>query len=575
MSEKELDRFLSGNDKVAVIKGDWGVGKTFFWENYVNNKKNREELYELAYSYTSLFGKCSLIDLKRAIFQNATPLADGNLIAEKMDEKLEGATGVARFLPWLRKFKSKLPWVKYITKHIEKVPLLSGYSGALEFIEYSVIDRYLICLDDIERKGSDLAIKDVMGLIDELATRKNCTVIVIFNEGLLEENDERNFRLYREKVIDFEFTYSPTIEENLQLLTNQNDRTYEPTYLACKALNLNNIRVIKKINDVIERFGEIIPWDDERIYKPFVVHLVVLCWGYYENSTKLNFELVCEHIKGDSWISLMMGDDDENEEERISEAEFSKIASPLQLMPFELDDFVIGYLETGILNDSDVCLKIEKLQEEARKETISSQINEVWELYAGSFENNESEFLGRLRGLVESEINYVSCSHFSSAVSVLEEFGQEVDDLIDRYVAIHQDWLKKTDLGFIGPCGHNPNNKLKEKARKIQEEAQVQDIDSLALRIAEERGWNENDITYLASLDKEDFKRWMKSSPAEIVTKIRGGLLVFSGISGGVHSSKYDIISYNVKEALSEIGRESKMNRMRVEKIYGVQVDDE
>ncbi|WP_404873028.1 P-loop NTPase fold protein, partial [Klebsiella pneumoniae] len=28
---KVLDDFLQSEDRVAVIKGEWGVGKTYFW----------------------------------------------------------------------------------------------------------------------------------------------------------------------------------------------------------------------------------------------------------------------------------------------------------------------------------------------------------------------------------------------------------------------------------------------------------------------------------------------------------------------------------------------------------------
>lgn len=50
---KALDAFLKSDNKVLVIKGDWGVGKTFFWNKYYENNINN--LSQLAYSYVSLF----------------------------------------------------------------------------------------------------------------------------------------------------------------------------------------------------------------------------------------------------------------------------------------------------------------------------------------------------------------------------------------------------------------------------------------------------------------------------------------------------------------------------------------
>ncbi|HCD9027025.1 TPA: hypothetical protein NEF91_004452, partial [Klebsiella oxytoca] len=38
---KILDEFLASDDRVAVIKGEWGVGKTHFWNRYYEGKRNK------------------------------------------------------------------------------------------------------------------------------------------------------------------------------------------------------------------------------------------------------------------------------------------------------------------------------------------------------------------------------------------------------------------------------------------------------------------------------------------------------------------------------------------------------
>ncbi len=44
---KILDEFLASDDRVAVIKGEWGVGKTHFWNRYYEGKKIKEKLNRL------------------------------------------------------------------------------------------------------------------------------------------------------------------------------------------------------------------------------------------------------------------------------------------------------------------------------------------------------------------------------------------------------------------------------------------------------------------------------------------------------------------------------------------------
>lgn len=62
---KILDEFLASDDRVAVIKGEWGVGKTHFWNRYYEDKRNKREIEQIAYSYVSLFGLNSIGEIKK------------------------------------------------------------------------------------------------------------------------------------------------------------------------------------------------------------------------------------------------------------------------------------------------------------------------------------------------------------------------------------------------------------------------------------------------------------------------------------------------------------------------------
>lgn len=67
--------------------------------------------------------------------------------------------------------------------------------GVVSTLEYALVNNYIICFDDLERKGNGLSVKDIMGLIDELAQRKNCKIILVFNEdSLSDENDKKHLK---------------------------------------------------------------------------------------------------------------------------------------------------------------------------------------------------------------------------------------------------------------------------------------------------------------------------------------------------------------------------------------------
>ncbi|EBB4061324.1 hypothetical protein DOF52_22550, partial [Salmonella enterica] len=166
---KALDAFLKSDNKVLVIKGDWGVGKTFFWNKYYENNINN--LSQLAYSYVSLFGKNSLSDLKKEVFHSAKPIKKDR-IAQSFQQQTEEASGIYSYIPWLNpkeKIVHRIPFLKPIVRYADNTPILFRATNAISSLEYSLVNNYLVCFDDLERRGNSLSIKEVMGFIDELA----------------------------------------------------------------------------------------------------------------------------------------------------------------------------------------------------------------------------------------------------------------------------------------------------------------------------------------------------------------------------------------------------------------------
>ncbi|EAV5712148.1 hypothetical protein E6P12_17695, partial [Salmonella enterica] len=163
MSEvaKALDAFMQSDNSVLVIKGDWGVGKTFFWNKYYNENKNN--LKQIVYSYVSLFGKNSLSDIKREIFHLAKPIKKDK-VESSFQQQTEEISGIYECIPWLNpkeKIVHKIPFLKPIVKYADNTPLLFRATNLISNLEYSLINNYLVCFDDLERRGSGLSIKEV------------------------------------------------------------------------------------------------------------------------------------------------------------------------------------------------------------------------------------------------------------------------------------------------------------------------------------------------------------------------------------------------------------------------------
>ncbi|MBZ0258883.1 hypothetical protein K8I31_22665 [bacterium] len=77
-----VQMFLKSDDpEVLVIKGVWGVGKTYSWKNWLIELKEKSEVSKSNYSYVSLFGVKSITELKTKIYSSMRNIKDGNSLA--------------------------------------------------------------------------------------------------------------------------------------------------------------------------------------------------------------------------------------------------------------------------------------------------------------------------------------------------------------------------------------------------------------------------------------------------------------------------------------------------------------
>jgi hypothetical protein len=107
----------------------------------------------------------------------------------------------------------------------------------------------IICIDDLERKGNGLSLKDVLGLVSLLKEQKKCKVVLLLNDGTEETKD---YETYKEKVIDIEFSFKPTTLECSQIAYSNLKDYHEYLRDLTSSVGITNIRVLKKIERLVE-----------------------------------------------------------------------------------------------------------------------------------------------------------------------------------------------------------------------------------------------------------------------------------------------------------------------------------
>jgi hypothetical protein len=264
--EQEVQRFLSvDTPEVICIKGKWGVGKTFAWNSYLRAAADAKRINLSRYSYVSLFGINSLEELRYSIFENT--IRSTEIGVQPSLETLNRNAGAAA-----ESFGRKSLWF------LQQLPFVKGHIGGLGPVWYLSVNRYIVCLDDIERKGRHLPIRDVFGLISQLKEQKRCKIVLILNDDELKDEAE-DFESYFDKTIDASLIFDPTAEEATKIALKDAPPGHELIARDCLALGISNIRIIKRIERLVGAVRPLLTKYDDQIFAQAARTLTLLAWA--------------------------------------------------------------------------------------------------------------------------------------------------------------------------------------------------------------------------------------------------------------------------------------------------------
>ena len=164
--ESILDYIRSDyTDYAVMINGEWGSGKTHFWNNKVRKKIESMQLNGRRYTtiYMSLYGISNLEEISKKIFIETTQLMDKNL-RKFMDNN--GQTTIPEYA------KTGIDMANFfgVTQNGDKV----------DYSEFFSTDDKVLCFDDLERANVDVI--DILGYINNFVEHDHIKTIIICNE---------------------------------------------------------------------------------------------------------------------------------------------------------------------------------------------------------------------------------------------------------------------------------------------------------------------------------------------------------------------------------------------------------
>ena len=165
--ESILDYIRSDyTDYAVMINGEWGSGKTYFWNNKVRKKIESMQLNGRRYTtiYMSLYGISNLEEISKKIFIETTQLMDKNL--RKYMNNNEQTT-----IPEYAKTGIDMANFFGVTQNGDKI----------DYSEFFATDDKVLCFDDLERANVDVI--DILGYINNFVEHDHIKTIIICNEN--------------------------------------------------------------------------------------------------------------------------------------------------------------------------------------------------------------------------------------------------------------------------------------------------------------------------------------------------------------------------------------------------------
>lgn|GEM_PF-2599928 len=493
--ENKLESALSQeNGCVVLINGDWGVGKTFFWNTYSDNKLTGSPV-----AYVSLFGKNSISDVQSEaliqIFKRNRYIGKINKIVNNIKSEIKIITG---------------------SEHNFNLGITgNSINLLLSLLKSKELKNCYVCIDDFERKSDSLGTVEVIGYASTLSERYGCKVILIMDENkVLHSDDGDIYKEYKEKMIDFEIKYCPNqIEVIRSILNNTKDKYTSGILNAVSFAQINNLRTIKRI----ARWTELL---DKHLHDGFSnsfctelgFRISLLIVIYFEYGKDGLFKL-SRKISGSNANSL-----DEDEKLTILDR---RIKHKVSLFS-ELDMLLWNFLDTLNLAHENLLKLNNTANNTFSKFQIKEDVHALYHKYIYDLTYSDDKYVSDMRNILEEHkcelieifplddfhdilTSLIDISKDQATFQKLKEFA--FNSYVDRCInKIHNFYdLCNTSSNMILKAildkDDSLNSIFQEKISLIESKLlQSTDIKSLLKRLLDGTGWNQEDEAFLNSI---------------------------------------------------------------------------
>lgn len=528
--EEEIFEFLSSEEpRVLVLRGPWGVGKTFAWQKWLKEASKKNQISLRQYSNVSLFGCNSLDALKAQIFEQLTPVS---MIGESVsiDTFADNMAAIG---------KDKMNFISStasrLSKALKHMPVVKDYTVDLWRLGWLSVNNALICIDDLERIGADLRIKDIYGLVSILKEQKKCKVLLILNDEHIAGENKGDYQEHREKVVDAELHFDSETEDLIKLVFDESHPHFQAISECISSLGTKNIRTIQKIKNYLDKLSPLLEHVQKSYYENAIKSIVLFTVLYF--SQPKGWPYLDEVLETDenkfSMINSFFNDDPDKEETLISRLEILK--SSYDWNGCDALDRIFGdYVKKGYLDNDRLQDLIKKADEDEKRILLKNEAatlhSKVSDILRDGFEDNINDLIAVMEESIKAGVNaYPSIGHLNRYVRILRDLGQNtaIEKLINIYIGLAEKRdsrflrLSDVDTAFAGEALDDQVVKLIQaayeqlRAKEMEENLLGVDRQKKLLDVARrspEYRLTQGDYELLSRFEEKDFMTFLRTS---------------------------------------------------------------
>lgn len=542
---EQLDKFINLDNEEGIVislQGSWGIGKTFFWNHYIERKEQGDKFVNI-----SLFGINTLDEIKNKILIKISDIS-------KITNKLKGLVGSE---------------------------LLGVDVGAIiSSFDKKEFKNIVLCFDDFERISPNLSLSEILGFISELKEQHNCKIVLINNNDMLKIQDELNhkkymekdkdnnfieksfttqtnnqeiFDKYSEKIIDITLKYEPHLKDNIRFIKIKNkDKDYI------------NWELLEKLFDLLDKNGN--KRLNIRLMKQVILKLELL-------EETLKDEKINEKIKNGITFEIF---------KRIVEEKLDLTYFNIEIrIPYTIKNDVTfkNIVEKHSLDKDFFKDEIYKFNQDINLQERNAEIHKIIDniyfryLYELEYDNKQfvQDFYGALNTKDIDIVQLVGLSNFEVYITrflkeldnkEIEKYNNMFIEKSKLYIKNNINSLQNLDMFTKNGVDRVLNNyeelqKYYNKQKITSDKNNTDDLETIKVKLNKllsSNGWNHEIEELLASISIEQHQKWLIENREyfEIVFNFISWINGFSG------DKPFNIMYTNIINVYKELSKEEK-----------------